>query len=232
MDTGAARLAQCITDERLAILAVDDAFLALVARERSELIGRSPLDFTAPADRLRNGALLRRLTHDGAGFAISKRYVRGDGRLQWVRSHVLRVGDGAGSHHFLATCSGETAPGPVEPLARSRDGAQWLTATLAAAKAAFGNDVIAAAALEILLHLQTAELEGRSLTPAGLARLIALDERTTLRWLRVLEGRGFAECERGGAIGATSPVRITGLAQERMEALTALPDGVATAGLA
>lgn len=218
----AAPLAQCITDERLRILTVDDAYVELLGRPREAIVGRSPLDFTAPADQSLNDSLLQQLDRDGRAFTITKRYVRGDGSLQWVSNHVSSFRDGLGRRRLLATCEVRTEPEIGIELARLRQDAINMVGTIGSAKRAFGADLIGSPALEALLHLHLAEMEGRSLTPRCIGVLIGQPEATTLRWLKVLEQRVLVEMERAGPLESQTPLRITMQAQRMMETIAGM----------
>jgi PAS domain S-box-containing protein len=72
-------------------------FAALLGRRESELIGEHVLDFTHPADRARNEALLAELLSGArTSFEIEKRYLRPDGSVVWASKHasLLRDADG------------------------------------------------------------------------------------------------------------------------------------------
>jgi len=218
----AAPLAQCITDERLRILTVDDAYVELLGRPREAIVGRSPLDFTAPPDQSLNDSLLQQLDRDGRAFTITKRYVRGDGSLQWVSNHVSSFRDGLGRRRLLATCEVRTEPEIGIELARLRQDAINMVGTIGSAKRAFGADLIGSPALEALLHLHLAEMDGRSLTPRCIGVLIGQPEATTLRWLKVLEQRVLVEMERAGPLESQTPLRITMQAQRMMETIAGM----------
>lgn len=222
MTVRATRLAQCITDDRMVILAVDDAYVTLLGRERHEIVGRSPLSFTAPVDRAISNAVLQRLRVEGGAFAITKRYLRGDGGLQWVRNHVALFRDGTGPARVIATCEARAEPPLTCDVAWVRRDALTLARMLDAAKRAFGGDMIGTSALEVLLHLHLAEMEGRSLTPRCLAALTGQGDQTTLRWLRVLTERRLTEVERDGSLDLAAPMRITAAAQRMMEEIAGL----------
>lgn len=223
MKVRTAPLAQCIIDERWLIVTVDDAYLELLGRPRTEVIGRSPLEFTAPQDQAFNDALLQRLDREGSGFVITKRYIRGDGALQWVCNHVSAFSDGAGPRRIIATCSVESEPILAHGrLARTRQDAANLTRIFKAAKHGFGDDLIGSPALEALLQLHLAEMEGRSLTPRCIGVLIGQPEATTLRWLKVLEQRVLVEMERAGPLESQTPLRITMQAQRMMETIAGM----------
>ncbi len=222
MKVRTAPLAQCIIDERWLIVDVDDAYLELLGRPRAEVVGRSPLEFTAPQDQAFNDALLQRLDREGSGFVITKRYIRGDGAVQWVCNHVSAFGDGAGPRRIIATCSVEREPILMGGRqARARQDAANLARIFATAKHGFGDDLIGSPALEALLQLHLAEMEGRSLTTRGMARLIGQAPSTTLRWMRVLEQRGLIEVERDMPLDLAAPLRIGAHAQRTMETIAA-----------
>ena len=220
MTVRSALVAQCITDEHARIMSMDEAYLDLLARPRDEVLGRSALEFTAPGDQVVNDLLLHRLVRHGRAFQITKRYVRGDGSLQWVRNHVSAFADGAGGKRLIATCEPQPEPSASCAEGRLRQGVMALLRTIDAAKHAFGDDLIGSPALEALLHLYLAEMEGRSLTPRCIAGLIRHSEAATLRWIRLLEHRHLAEVERDTPVDLTAPMRISGLAQRMMEDVT------------
>ncbi len=220
MTVRSAPVAQCITDGTWRIVSIDDAYSDLLGRPREEIIGRTPLEFTAPSDQAVNDQLLQRLLRDGGAFRIVKRYVRGDGTLQWVSNHVAAFSDGVGPVRIIATCEPQDAPPADSEVARLRQDAVALLRTIGAAKHAFGNDLIGSPALEALLHLHLAEMEGRSLTARCIAALIRHSEAATLRWMTVLEQRRLAEVERDVALDLDAPLRISGSAQRMMEDIT------------
>lgn len=221
MAVRSAPLAQCITDENWRILTADDAYVEVLGRPRREIIGRNPLEFTAPIDQAINDTLLQRLDREGRAFSITKRYIRGDGSLQWVSNHVSSFQDGLGPRRILATCEPRDDPDMANQVARVRQDALWLAQVFDTAKHAFGDDLIGSPALEALLHLHLAEMEGRSLTPCCIAALIRHSETATLRWIKVLEQRRLAEIETGTMLNSTAPMRISGAAQRLMETIVA-----------
>lgn len=217
MTARTAPLAQCLTDDRCLILTLDDAFVEVLGRPRDEIVGRSPLEFTAPLDQAFNDALLQRLERDGFAFTITKRYIRGDGTLLWVSNHVSSFRDGLGPRRMLATCELRSEPEIVTEVARVRQDALNLARIMTSSKMAFGEDLIGSPALEALLHLHLAEMEGRSLTSDEIAALVTQSRSTTLRWIRVLVERRLVEVERDLTLDGIAPLRITLLAQRMME---------------
>jgi PAS domain S-box-containing protein len=85
-----------ITDISQTILHIDDRYSEIVYRERASLIGQQALSFTYADDLPANKPVLDKLSGNGAGFTIVKRYVRSDGNLVWVRNHVTKITDGLG----------------------------------------------------------------------------------------------------------------------------------------
>ncbi len=222
--TTTTRLAQCITDTRGIILDADDIYCEIVRRPRHQVLGRSPLTYTLATDRAVNAALLRRLGQGGQAFAITKRYVRGDHALQWVSLHVSAYRDGAGPTRFVATCRPHREPPLAGTVVRARrDAARWIE-MLALAKQAFGGDLIAAPALEMLLHLHLAEMECQSLDPSRLAAAIGQSAAATVRWAKVLAQRELVEPERAGMVDEDMPLRITGDAQRMIESVAGAAD--------
>lgn len=219
--TTTAQLAQCITDDRGIIVAADPAYLEILGRLRHEVVGRSPLEFTAACDRGINTALLGRLARHGQAFSITKRYVRGDGGVQWVSIHASALREEGAATRFVATCRPHREPNAAGSILRTRRDATRLADMVALAKLSFGGDLIGSPAFEMLLHLHLAELECRSRAPGCLAEAIGQSTSATIRWARVLVQRGLIERERDGEIAFDTPLRITGEAQRMIESIAA-----------
>jgi PAS domain S-box-containing protein len=78
-----------VTDEASRMLAVNEAFAAMVGYESRELVGRSFGDITHPDDRGLNLELYAQLVAgERDSFRLEKRYIRRDGRVVWGRVNV------------------------------------------------------------------------------------------------------------------------------------------------
>ena len=201
-------IGQVITSDQHVILHVDDAYLAIIGRDRSEMVGRHALSFTFGDDLDRVGPLLDRLAASGQSFAATKRDVRGDGSLQWVSNHASMVRDAGGRGLVCTTCKPFGRPFGDGGLARNYYVARQLCIALDAGRAVLGSDVVAAPAAETLLRLYKAEMEGVAVAVRDLAN----DSNTALpvmiRWVKHLIGRNLIDPDDECAVSAATVVRI------------------------
>ena len=137
---------QCDNDQR--IVTIDDALLSIIGRERRDIIGKHGLDFTLPEDRSLNVQLLHKMKADNQAFSITKRYVRGDGSVVWVTTHVTPLGDSYGCHQLSVTSSAMSAPIASEPIKRTWQVAKHATALLRDGKKHLGRDIISTPPVE------------------------------------------------------------------------------------
>lgn len=75
-----------VTDEEGNLVAANAAYCALLGRDRAELIGRSPREFTHTEDVSKHTAMEGRLATAHAGgeqLRVEKRYQRPDGSVRW-----------------------------------------------------------------------------------------------------------------------------------------------------
>lgn len=96
-------LAECVTDWSMVIQHSDEAFADLLHEPPSALCGRNIYDLTHPDDLKVNRLHLDELRKFGRPFAITKRYVRADGKPIWVNNHVSLVDATNGRAGILAT---------------------------------------------------------------------------------------------------------------------------------
>jgi PAS domain S-box-containing protein len=201
-------IGQVITSDQHVILHVDDAYLAIIGRDRSEMVGRHALSFTFSDDLDRVRPMLDRLAACGQSFATTKRDVRGDGSLQWVSNHASMVRDAGERVVLCTTCKPFGRPFGDGGLARNYYVARQLCVALDAGRAALGSDVVAAPAAEALLRLYKAEMEG----VAVVVRDLANDSNTALpvmiRWVRHLIDRDLIVSNDGSAVSAATVIRI------------------------
>lgn len=84
-----------VTDENGHFVQVNRAYCAMLGYTEAELIGRSFMEITHPADRSRNGALNEQLMQDKLDqFTLEKRYLRKDGSVAWGRASVITIQNG------------------------------------------------------------------------------------------------------------------------------------------
>jgi PAS domain S-box-containing protein len=210
-----------ISDLDQRILQIDDRFGEIVGRERRSLIGKRALSFTYAEYLPANRPVLDRLAVDGPGFTIVKRYVRGDGGLVWVRNHVTRITDGHGAPVLCATAQPTDRPFGSERLARHYKAAQRLCGVFVTGRRQLSPEVVWAPAIEALLWLYRAEIEGRSLDAETLAALTATVPGVMVRWVRVLQERGLVMGEQPGPLDDRTCIRISAGAERALDGLLA-----------
>jgi PAS domain S-box-containing protein len=212
-------LGQCIADERQIIVEVSDEFAEIVGLERSELVGRHALSFTLSADLSRNAPMLKSLARSGPAFAITKRYVRGDGRIVWVQNQVSAQRDSAGRRYICATS--HLAGNGVRSglLTRRYEAVRSLCALITTGRAALGPDIVSLPAAETLLLLYKAEIEGVSLTIDDLADRTDMSTGVILRWMKHLLERELIQIEGDTALTVRTAVRISRICELALDAL-------------
>lgn len=210
-----------ISDLDQRILQIDDRFGEIVGRERRSLIGKQALSFTCADDLPANQPALDKLAVNGPGFTIVKRYVRGDGGLVWVRNHVTRITDGHGAPLLCATTQPTDRPFGSERLARNYKTAQRLCSVFVTGRRQLAPEVVWAPAIEALLWLYRAEIEGRSLDTEMLATLTASAPGVMVRWVRLLQERGLVTGEQPGPLGDRTCIRISASAERALDGLLA-----------
>ncbi|MET0361310.1 MAG: PAS domain S-box protein, partial [Sphingobium sp.] len=97
------------------LLSLDETFCSIMKARALSLVGRNLRSITAPADREECDLAMMRLTRKGIPFIISKRLVRDDRSLIWVKNSVSRTADGIVPTLFMASVE----PLIAQPAARS-----------------------------------------------------------------------------------------------------------------
>ncbi|RZM11065.1 MAG: PAS domain S-box protein [Sphingomonas sp.] len=212
------RIGLIITDFHDRVIDVDDAYLKIVGRSRGDLLGRHALSFTHDDDLSRNQPLLDGLTRSGHGFAITKRYVRGDGSLVWVHNHVSRIKRASGDHHVSVTC--RPIGSPIDAgVKRNHALVRRFCAVLDAMKAELTADIVSSPAAEALLCLYRSELEGRSMRVDEVARAVGNAPSVMIRWARLLQERDLIEIDGDEPLGSATTVRISGRGERALDRL-------------
>lgn len=208
-----------ISDVGQRILHVDDRYTQIIGRESASLVGRKALSFTYVEDLPSNQPALDRLSTDGSGFTITKRYVRGDGGLVWVRNHVTKISDGIGPAVLCATTQQIERPFGSERLTRNYTVAQRLCSALVFGRRQMTPEVFSAPAIEALLWLYRAEIEGKSLRVEELAALTSTPSSVMIRWVALLEKRELVSCEHPGSMSGGTFVRISVDGERKLDSL-------------
>jgi PAS domain S-box-containing protein len=94
-----AGIAQTDLDGRFVL--VNKRYCDITGRTAKQLLGLHMQEITHPDDLAVNLALLKKLTEQGKGFVIEKRYLRPDGAIIWVRNSVSSVNHGPGKAYYL-----------------------------------------------------------------------------------------------------------------------------------
>jgi hypothetical protein len=210
-----------ITDISQTILHIDDRYSEIVYRERASLIGQQALSFTYADDLPANKPVLDKLSGNGAGFTIVKRYVRSDGNLVWVRNHVTKITDGLGLPVLCATTQLIERPFGSNLLKRNYEAARRLCGALIAGRQQLTSDVVWAPATEALLWLYRAEIEGKSLNVDELAALTASAPSVMVRWVKLLQERNLVIGETPGQVSGQTCVRISAIGEQKLDSLFA-----------
>lgn len=203
---------------------LDATYAALLGRSRDQIVGQNALDFVHPDDRHSNAAGLDSAWADRTPFAMTKRYIRGDGSVLWVRNHVACAGEGD-DRRLLVTCEPLDEPllaAPRVPVSRSPVEARWATArmlfeTFGRGKALVGKAMISCPPAEILLLLYLVEAEARSVAAQSIAAQIDLPWQLTARWLSAMMREELVETERAAPLGPDSALRLSHRGQTIME---------------
>lgn len=218
----ATEIGQIVTTTDQVIVHVNPAICALLDREPAELLGARALSFTYGVDLERNGLLLDRLAQStGPAFAITKRYVRSDASLVWVRNHVSSIGNGTGGRLLCATCEPTAAPFGSNALSRRHAAALQLCCAFVRGKALLGSHIVSAPPAEALLWLYRAELEGKALTVDDLARLTSTAVATMRRWLSMLLDHALVERSSDLSLSPGSTLRISRACEVALDSLLA-----------
>ena len=210
-----------VVDLHQRIVHIDDQFLDIVGRDRDALIGQQALSFTYAEDVAANQPALDRLIAGGPGFTITKRYMRGDGAVIWVKNHVMKITNGMGSPLICATTERSGRPFASERLTRNYRAARQLCRGLVAGRRQLTPAIVQAPAIEALLLLYRAEIEGQSINVEQLAMQTGSAPTVMLRWVKLLQGRDLIVAEQPGPIGSRTCVRISASGERKLDGLLA-----------
>lgn len=206
-----------VLDQQGAIIEADDGFETLLMSPVAKLRGRNVLSFTAPADRQECTQAIAGLRTTGRPFDITKRFIRQDESILWVRNSVSRMTIQQ-TELIVATCT------PVLPVVRRRTpGALLDSAHLHAAMVRARNNVgdpllLSGASWPLLLEVYIAEAEGRLVSASTLGDHLGQSWAASQRWINALVGADVLEVEIGNpAPDAPKTYRLTSGTVERLE---------------
>ena len=205
-----------VSDATGVMLSMDSAACDLLQRSRRDLIGRSYLEITHPADRRRNAALVDRLPAEAAPVTLRKRYLTPDGGSVEADVHVSRLDTGAHTR-LIGTLYHVEADDTRYAPAILWGAAHRLAQLTALRRDLLGSDLFCDHALTILLEMYLDEAEGRASDIATLARRIGLEPPAALRWLRALAAKDLIEW-----VGREDVVQLTGTGVRKLVQILAI----------
>jgi PAS domain S-box-containing protein len=207
-----------LIDRSGAILEADAAFGRLVQAEPCALRGRAVLSLTADADRSECDAAIRGLLKTGRSFDMTKRFVREDTSVLWVRNSVSLMTIGR-AEVVVATCAWASAPEPSSAPVVLRAAARAQQA-LIEDRASVGDPLLLGGPnWSTLLQLFIAEMEGRTVDLPALAAHYGHSLDVVRRWVAVLIKAGLIEVETCASDPYTEKsYRLTAIAAQRLEA--------------
>jgi PAS domain S-box-containing protein len=206
-----------LLDQQGGIVQADDSFGTLLLSPMARLLGRNVLSFTAPADRDECTQAIAKLRETGRPFDITKRFLREDDSVVWVRNSVSRmmVGD---NELIVATCT----PIPDHMRQQTPDSllrsARRQVAMVEARGRIADPAVLAGPSWPALLEVYIAEAEGRAVNAAALSSHFGQGIHLTRRWIDLLVGSDILEVEtRNMSHDAAKSYRLTSGALRRLE---------------
>jgi PAS domain S-box-containing protein len=211
-------IGQVIIDDTGALVRVDAGFCEIMRTSAGKVQGKYVLDVTAPADRQECNAAIAKLRSTGQPFVITKRLMREDGSLVWVKNTVS-VASLGGADVLIAT---------VEPVAdRSEERGPALLLETARFLLVCRNDRASVVgthqffepAWDAVLLAYIAEAEGHAIDVATLSQRIGHPPAATQRWVKLLVTRGVLELEtRDPDADAEKTFRLTTHTHRMLEA--------------
>jgi PAS domain S-box-containing protein len=203
------------------LLSMDAAFCDIIRLPEDAMRGRFVLDVTAPADRTECAMAIQRLRDTGQPFEITKRFIRDDGSLVWVKNSVsITIGDD-GPGMIMAT---------IEPVVPREDHGPAMLLDAARLHNAVRRDrasvcdpaFISDAGWDAILAIYVAEAEGRSVDVNRLAGLIGHTTGHTERWVKALLHLEVIEIEYANPHAeAAKSYRLTAGTHYKLEAFLA-----------
>ncbi len=181
--------AHCVSTVEGVILAGDKGFRELLQREETDFVGQSYKLFTDPRDLDRSSRMLSVLEESAAPVRLQKRYIRPDGSSVAANLFVTRFSN---PDRLVSTLFWRDQ-GRQLPPARLWEAALRIRHVHAARVNLFGNEISTDPVGSLLVGIYLAEAEGRNLGVAEIADYAGLAPTTSLRWIRLLQERGFVE---------------------------------------
>jgi PAS domain S-box-containing protein len=199
------------------LIGVDSVFCEIMQADRDAIRGRFVLAVTAPADRQECADAIKGLRETGQPFTITKRFLRDDGSLVWVKNSVslaLGLRDEATIVATIEPVEIDEAHAPAMLL----DSARAFAAAHRARTAVFDTILFAEPGWDAMIAAYIAEAEGHALDAASLAQTLGLSGEATRRWIHALLQREVLEIEyRNPSATAPKAYRVTAHIHKKLE---------------
>lgn len=201
------------------LVGLDRTFCAIMDSSVAAIAGKSVLDVTAPGDRAECAAAIRRLRDTGIPFVITKRFLREDGSLIWVRNSVS-VAEGAdGSTTIVATVEPVAEPVVERGPAKLLDAARFLVGSRRDRREICDTTLFSDPGWDAILSCYIAEAEGRPITASSLVETIGHTPSVVARWIAALIQHAIVEVEtRNPSPDAEKAFRLTSVTHRKLEA--------------
>jgi PAS domain S-box-containing protein len=226
LEDGTGSLWKCVSvdpghlllDRHGAILEADAAFGRLMHVAPDTLRGRDVLSLTAGADRSECADAFRRLLETRRSFDMTKRFVRADTSVLWVRNSVsLMTLDR--TDVVVATCAFVSQPETRRTPAGLLESARAQLAMIEDRRHLGDPLLLSGPNWTTLLEVFIAEAEGRTVDLASLSDHYGHSPEVVARWLAMLIKAGLLEVEaRASDPHGEKSYRLTATATERLEA--------------
>jgi PAS domain S-box-containing protein len=199
------------------LVSMDAAFCDIMRLPEDAMRGRYVLDVTAPADRNECAMAIQRLRDTGEPFEITKRFIRDDGSLVWVKNSVsITIGDDRPGT-IMATIE-PVVPREDHGPARLLDAARRHIAVRKDRASVCNPAFLSDAGWDAILAIYVAEAEGRSLDAARLASLIGQTPGHAERWVKALLHMHVIEIEYANPQAETAKgYRLTAETHRKLE---------------
>jgi PAS domain S-box-containing protein len=202
-------------------LSMDAAFCGIMRLSEDEMRGRLVLDVTAPADRMECATAIQQLRDTGRPFEITKRFMRDDGSLVWVKNTVsITIGEDRPGM-IVATIepvSPRDARGPALLLDMARLHINARRNRESVCDPMFFSD----SGWDTILAIYVAEAEGRSIDTERLAGLLGKSIALTDRWITALLRANVLEIEYANPqADTTKAYRLTAATHAKLEVFLA-----------
>lgn len=179
--------AHCVSTIEGVILEFDQAFVELMGRPESELVGASYRSITYEDDLDRSAQMLHSLVNKAAPVRLQKRYIRPDGSLVAANVYVTRFDN----PERLVSTLFWTESGRALPPSKLWETVLRIRHMQAARVREFGVQLSTDPIGLLLATIYLAEAEGRVVGLPDIVAQTGSNASTMTRWLNVMEEEGL-----------------------------------------